>query len=56
MDKQFVCMCVSYSRNVSVHYGPQDFHPLSHHCVVDQLERERVLQDKKSFMQLTLVI
>lgn len=36
--------CVSYSRDVLIHNSSEDFHPLCHHHVIDQLERQRVLQ------------
>lgn len=35
----------SYSRNVSVHGGSEDLHPLRHHGVADELERQRVLRE-----------
>ena len=54
-----VCMCVLcmyYSWDISVHYGSEDFHPLSHHCVVDQLKRQRVLQESNEIHAVVIII
>lgn len=48
--------CASYSWDVSVHYSSEDFHPLSHHCVVDQLERQRVLRDNREVNAIVVII
>lgn len=45
---------VSYRWNVSVHDGSEDFHPLRHYCVLDQLQRQWVLKHNKYCMLVAL--